>query len=531
MERELLTLVTFFPLVGVFLLLFVPKERHDTIKQMALIIAFVTFLLSLWVYAAFDYRASIIQLEVNIPWITTFGINYHMGIDGISLLLIMLTTLLSILSILASWKSITTGIKGFFIMMLLLETGMLGVFCSLDLFMFYVFWEVMLVPMYFLIGMWGGPRKLYAAIKFVLFTMFGSLLMLVGIIYILFEYQKVTGELSFDMLAIINNLSFGYEQQLWLFGAFALAFAIKVPLFPFHTWLPDAHVQAPTAGSVILAGVLLKMGTYGFIRICLPMFPDATVAYMPYISVLAIIAIIYGALVAMVQKDVKSLVAYSSVSHMGFVMLGLFALNMQAMEGAVMQMINHGISTGALFLLVGMIYERRHTRLIEDFGGLTKVMPVFTVIFMIVTLSSIGLPLTNGFIGELLILLGTFKANVWYAVFAASGVILSACYMLWMFQRVFFGKLTNEENKKLLDLDWREKIIMIPIVILIFWIGIYPKPLFDRIEPAVNLLIQQVGKSTTVMHEPNNINKEFVFIEDAGHDVKKINFNSEVSDE
>ena len=526
MNIDLLTLVTFFPTVGILLLLFVPKEKVDTIKSLSLIISFITMLFSFWVYMAFDPLANGMQLEINIPWITSFGINYHLGIDGISLLLIVMTTILTTVSILASWKSITTGIKGYFISMLLLETGMIGVFCALDLFLFYVFWEVMLVPMYFLIGMWGGPRKMYAAIKFVLFTMFGSLLMLVGIIYILFEYQKVTGEFSFDLLKLVTDLPLGYQQQLWLFGAFALAFAIKVPLFPFHTWLPDAHVQAPTAGSVILAGVLLKMGTYGFIRICLPMFPDATITYLPYICVLSVIAIIYGALVAMVQKDIKSLVAFSSVSHMGFIMLGLFALNMQGLEGAVIQMINHGVSTGALFLLVGMIYERRHTRLIEDFSGIAKVMPLFSVIFMIITLSSIGLPLTNGFVGEFLILLGVFKMNVWYAVFAATGVVLSACYMLWMYQRVFYGKVTHEENKKLLDLDWREKIILLPLVILVFWIGIYPKPLLERIEPAVKSVLQQVGKASTV-----HLNEEFQIEKydniNSAHNEVTLNFDEE----
>ncbi len=503
MEKEILTLVTFFPLLGVLLLMLLPREREDSIKGFALIISFVTFLFSTWMYQMFDPVANGMQFEINIPWITSMGISYHMGIDGISLLLIMLTTILTVLSILASWKSIKTGVKGYFISMLLLETGMIGVFCALDLFMFYVFWEVMLVPMYFLIGLWGGPRRIYAAIKFVLFTMFGSLLMLVGIIFILFQYQKFSGELSFDMMKIIAELPLTYHAQLWLFGAFALAFAIKVPLFPFHTWLPDAHVQAPTAGSVILAGVLLKMGTYGFIRICLPLFPEATITYLPYICILSVIAIIYGALVAMVQKDVKSLVAFSSVSHMGFVMLGMFALNLQGIEGSVMQMINHGISTGALFLLVGMIYERRHTRLIEDFGGIAKVMPVFATFFMIVTLSSIGLPFTNGFIGEFLILLGAFKANPVYGIIAASGVVFAACYMLWMYQRVFFGKVTHEENKKLIDLDWREKIILIPLVVLIFWIGVYPKPFFERIEPAVKKVITQVGKAQTVEVDAN----------------------------
>ncbi|MFQ5453066.1 MAG: NADH-quinone oxidoreductase subunit M [Candidatus Zixiibacteriota bacterium] len=530
MEHDILTLVTFFPLVGIIFLLFIPKTQHNTIKSMSLIISFVTFLLSIWLYVMFDPLANGMQFEINVPWITSFGISYHLGIDGISLLLIVLTTILTMLSILASWKSITNGIKGYFISMLLLEIGMIGVFCAMDLFLFYIFWEIMLVPMYFIIGMWGGPRRVYAAIKFVLFTMFGSLLMLVAIIYILFEYQKYAGEFSCDMIKIINNLPLGYEQQLWLFGAFALAFAIKVPLFPFHTWLPDAHVQAPTAGSVILAGVLLKMGTYGFIRICLPLFPEATIAYLPYICILSLIAIIYGALVAMVQKDVKSLVAFSSVSHMGFIMLGMFALNVQGLEGSVMQMINHGISTGALFLLVGMIYERRHTRLIEEFGGIAKVMPVFSVIFMIVTLSSIGLPLTNGFVGEFLILLGTFKANNVYGIIAASGVIFAACYMLWMYQRVFFGKITKPENAKLLDINWREKIILIPIIIMIFWIGLYPKPFFERIEPAVKQVIYQMGKATTVEIDENMQLKKKLITVKTGHDEVTINLK-EQSDE
>jgi len=501
-ENEILTLVTFFPLIGAVLLLLVPRARYDSVKSISLIIAFVTMLLSFMLYAMFDPLANGMQFEVNIPWITSLGIHYHMGIDGISLLLIVLTAILMVLCILASWNSITTGVKGYFISMLLLETGMIGVFCALDLFLFYVFWEVMLIPMYFIIGVWGGPRRVYAAIKFVLFTMFGSLLMLVAVLYMLFAYQNFSGEYSFDMLKLME-MPIAYQTQLWLFGAFALAFAIKVPMFPFHTWLPDAHVEAPTAGSVILAGVLLKMGTYGFIRICLPMFPEASIAYLPYICVLALIAIIYGALVSMVQKDVKSLVAFSSVSHMGFIMLGMFVLNLEGFEGAVLQMINHGISTGALFLVVGMIYERRHTRMIAEFGGVAKVMPTYAAIFMIVTLSSIGLPLTNGFVGEFLILLGAFKASNLYGVIAASGVVLAACYMLWMYQRVFFGKVTREENKSLKDIDWREKIILVPLVLLIFWIGIYPKPLLERIEPAAKQVLQQVSRATTVEMDDN----------------------------
>ena len=494
MDTVLLPLTTFFPVIGVLLLLFVPKQKHDTIKGTALLISIVAFLLSLWVYYRFDPIASGMQLQINVPWITSLGIHFYMGIDGISLLLIMLTTVLTVLCIVSSWNSVTSGVKGYYISMLLLETGMIGVFSALDLFMFYIFWEVMLIPMYFLIGVWGGPRKVYAAIKFVLFTMFGSLLMLVALLYLYFSYQNFSGEYTFNLMKLMG-MTLPHGVQMWLFAAFALAFAIKVPLWPFHTWLPDAHVQAPTAGSVILAGVLLKMGTYGFIRICMPLFPDATFTFMPYISVLAIIAIIYGALVSMVQKDVKSLVAFSSVSHMGFVMLGLFAFNAQGMQGAVIQMINHGISTGALFLIVGMIYERRHTRMIEDFGGIAKVMPTFSAFFMIVMLSSIGLPFTNGFVGEFLILLGTFRANAVYAIIAASGVILAACYMLWMYQRVIFGKVTKPENEKLTDLTWREKIILIPLVILIFWIGIYPQPFFDRIEPAVRDVIARLNDS------------------------------------
>lgn len=484
-----------FPLVGAALIMFVPKNLHDTIRGVALLISVITMILSFWVYFMFDPVASGMQLVINVPWVSAMGIDFHMGIDGISLLLIVLTTILSVLSILFSWHSPSEGVKGFFISMLVLETGMIGVFCALDIFLFYVFWEVMLVPMYFMIGVWGGPRKIYAAIKFVLFTMFGSLLMLVALLWLYFEYHSFSGEYSFDLLKWME-MPMALHPQLWLMGAFGLAFAIKVPLWPFHTWLPDAHVQAPTAGSVILAGVLLKMGTYGFIRICMPLFPEATLEYVPYISILAIIAIIYGALVSMVQRDIKSLVAYSSVSHMGFIMLGLFTLNTQGMQGAVIQMINHGISTGALFLMVGMIYERRHTRMIADFGGLAKSIPVFSTFFMIVMLSSIGLPLTNGFVGEFLILLGTWKANPTYAILAATGVVLAACYMLWMYQRVIFGKLTKPENEKMTDLTPREKFILIPIIVLIFLIGIYPKPFLDRIEPAVNQLVERFNKKT-----------------------------------
>lgn len=506
MGIDWLSFVTFLPMLGVLILLLVPSNQHTAIRLISLGVALATMLVSFYIGYFFDPIASGMQFEVDVPWVQSLGISYHMGIDGISLLLILLTTVLTVLCILASWTSISHSVKGYFISMLLLTTGMIGVFCSLDLFLFYVFWEVMLIPMYFIIGVWGGVQRVYAAIKFVLFTMFGSLLMLVAILYLYFAYHNATGLYTFDLLSIMT-LNLGYEPQLWLFGAFALAFAIKVPLFPFHTWLPDAHVQAPTAGSVILAGVLLKMGTYGFIRFCLPLFPDATITYMPYIMVLSVIAIIYGALVAMVQKDVKSLVAFSSVSHMGFVMLGMFALNVEGMSGSVLQMLNHGISTGALFLLVGMIYERRHTRLIEDFGGIAKVMPVFAAFFMIVTLSSIGLPFTNGFVGEFLILLGTWQANEVYAIIGASGVILAAVYMLWMYQRVIFGKVTNPQNERLTDLSLREKVILVPLVIFIFWIGIYPKPFFDRIEPAVRQVLLQVSRA-----ESADLNEKYQII-------------------
>lgn len=489
MESWILTIVTFLPLVGIFLILPVSRTKPNLVRQITLGISILTFLFSLYLYFNFDSTTADFQFVINFPWIKSLGISYFMGIDGISLFLILLTTFLTVVSILSTWTAVTEKVKGFMISMLLLETGIIGVFVSLDLFLFYVFWEAMLIPMYFLIGIWGGPRRIYATIKFVLFTLFGSLLMLVAIIVLYFLQHSYTGVYTFNLLEMYKVV-LPYGAQFWLFYAFALAFAIKVPLFPFHTWLPDAHVEAPTAGSVILAGVLLKMGTYGFLRFCLPLFPDAYQSAIPLISILALIGIIYGAMVAMVQKDVKSLVAYSSVSHLGFVMLGLFALNVQAVQGGILQMINHGISTGALFLLVGMIYERRHSRLIDDFGGVAKVMPIFAAFFMIITLSSIGLPGTNGFIGEFLIILGIFKSNIVYAVLAALGVILAAVYMLWMYQRVMFGKVTNPANEKLLDLNLREKITLVPLVILVFWIGLYPKPYLSKMEKSVTALFE-----------------------------------------
>jgi NADH-quinone oxidoreductase subunit M len=423
-------------------------------------------------------------------WVQSYGISYKLGIDGISLLLVLLTTFLTVLCILSSWKAIEVRVKEFMISFLLLETGMVGALVSLDLILFYVFWEVMLIPMYLLIGVWGSPqRRVYAAVKFFLFTMAGSVLMLVAILVLYFINLKATGSPTFDVLEL-NKLGIPLETQYWLFGAFALAFAIKVPMFPFHTWLPDAHSEAPTAGSVILAGVLLKMGTYGFIRFAMPLFPKAAMDLLPLICALALIGIIYGALVSMMQPDLKRLVAFSSVSHLGYVMLGMFALNTQGVQGSIYQMLNHGISTGSLFLIVGMVYERRHTRLISEFGGLSKVMPVFAIFFMIVTLSSIGLPGTNGFVGEFLILLGAFQANVAYGVLATTGVVLGAAYMLWMFQRVMFGKVTHPENEKLKDLSPREITVLVPMVIMIFLMGIYPKLFFSKMDVTVEKFLK-----------------------------------------
>jgi NADH-quinone oxidoreductase subunit M len=509
---SILTIITFLPLVGALPLLAVKKENTKGIRNWALAVSILTFAASVPLFFDFDLLSGRMQFEHSTPWIPSLGIQYHVGIDGISLFLVLLTTLLTPLAILSSWNSIDKRVKEYYLFMLLLETGMIGVFIALDLFLFYVFWEVMLVPMYFLIGVWGGERRIYAAIKFFVYTMAGSVLMLVAIITLYFLNQTASGALTFDFSTILANIQSGNliltsRQQYWLFLAFFVAFAIKVPLFPFHTWLPDAHVEAPTAGSVILAGVLLKMGTYGIIRFCLPLFPEATRELTPLISVLAVIGIIYGALVAMVQPDIKKLVAYSSVSHLGFVVLGIFALNEPGIEGAIYQMLNHGISTGALFLLVGMIYDRRHTRLISDFGGLAAPLPVFSTMFLIVTLSSIGLPFLNGFVGEFLILLGAFgafRANLALPVIATSGVILSAVYMLWMYQRVMFGEVTNPKNKVLKDLSFREKAILVPIVVLIVWMGVYSSPFLRRMDTSVSHVLQSLRSSAVVMEKESS---------------------------
>jgi len=504
-RANILTIVTFFPLAGMIVLLFFKKENTSMIRLWANIVGFAGFFISIPLWLWFDFeRADQFQFVQRIPWIQALGADYHVGIDGITLLLIMLTTLLGPLAILSSWSAVEIRLKEYYAFLLMLQAGMLGVFVSLDFFMFYVFWEVMLVPMYFLIGVWGGPRKLYAAIKFFLYTLVGSVLLLLGILALYFAYPTIaaanpeiaqqfgTGP-TFNILAFHAIAPFlAFNFQYWIFLAFFVGFAIKVPMFPFHTWLPDAHVEAPTAGSVILAGVLLKMGTYGFLRFSLPILPEATVYFVPMMAALSIIAIIYGALVAMMQPDMKKLVAYSSVSHMGFVMLGMFALNPQGLNGSIIQQINHGISTGALFLIVGMIYERRHTREISQFGGLSSVMPNYAVVFLIMTMSSIGLPLLNGFIGEFVIMQGAFQKNIWWAVAGGSGIVLGAAYMLWLYQRTMFGKLDNPANEKLQDMNLREWVVMVPLIIVAFWIGLYPAPFFKALDKPVNKLVEKV---------------------------------------
>lgn len=486
-----LSILIFLPLLGSVGVLFVPKASKGALFATSLFFASLTFFWSLRILWLFEPAEGGMQFVERASWISSYGIEYYIGIDGLSLFLVLLTTFLGPIAILASW-SISKRVKEFLLFMLVLQTSMLGTLMALDLFLFYVFWEAMLIPMYFIIGVWGGTHRIYAALKFVIYTMSGSLLMLVAIITLVTTASRLTQTTSFDLLGLYN-LHLPFTQQMWLFLAFALSFAIKVPLFPFHTWLPDAHVEAPTAGSVILAGVLLKMGTYGFLRFAIPLFPEAALAATPYISTLAVIGIIYGALVAMMQTDLKRLVAYSSVSHLGLVMLGIFALNLQGVQGAVYHMLNHGLSTAGLFLAVGMIYERRHTRKIADFGGLWKPLPVFSIIFLILTLSSIGLPGLNGFIGEFLILLGAFKSFPLWAVGAASGIVLAAIYMLWMYRRVTFGT-TTEENQELKDLSPREIMVLAPILVLIVLMGIYPQPFLTRIAPSVEKIISRVER-------------------------------------
>jgi len=494
MTFPLLSLTVFAPLIGALLLLVLPNrngERDGLVRNIALGISLVVFALTLAVWRAFDGTSADFQLVERVPWIPAFGIDYHVGVDGISLWLIVLTGLLTPLALLSSWHGVEKKVKEFSFFVLALETGMLGVFVSLDLFLFYIFWDAMLIPMYFLIGIWGYDQRVYAAVKFILYTMAGSVLMLIAIIGLAVIHSQATGQWSFNLLQLYQ-LTLDPKTQFWFFLAFALAFAIKVPLFPFHTWLPDAHVQAPTAGSVILAGVLLKMGTYGLIRFAFPLFPDAALQVAPYIGTLAVIGIVYGALVAMVQPDMKKLVAYSSVSHMGFIVLGICAVNVQGMQGAIYQMLNHGISTGGLFMIVGMLSDRRHTRQIAEYGGLKHVTPKLVAAFLIITLSSIGMPGLNGFIGEFLTLMGAYRWRPQFAAVAATGVILSAVYMLWMFQRVNYGPLNNPKNKHLHDLEPREWAALGPTLVLAIVMGVVPNFFLTPMAPSVDRLVQRL---------------------------------------
>ncbi|HEV8524991.1 MAG TPA: NADH-quinone oxidoreductase subunit M [Terriglobales bacterium] len=499
MQNHILSIILFTPMVGALLLLFVPKESKNAIRWLANIFALLGFLVSVplvpWFWAVKDQPGFLFKEGSLNNWIPSIGASYLIGIDGISFLLIMLTTLLGWISILSSWDAIQERVKEYYIWFLVLQTGMLGVFMALDFFIFYVFWEVMLVPMYLLIGIWGGPRKLYAAIKFFLYTLVGSVLLLLGILYLYFNHFRVTGVYTFSIEALYQTApQITGTAALVLFLAFFVGFAIKVPMFPFHTWLPDAHVEAPTAGSVILAGVLLKMGTYGLIRFSLPLFPSVAMNSKVrfWMVVLSIIGIVYGGLVSLMQKDMKKLVAYSSVSHLGFCTLGIFALTPLGLSGSILQQVNHGISTGALFLIVGVLYERRHSREIAEYGGISNVMPWYATITLIMFLSSMGLPLLNGFIGEFTILQGVYTENRAWAAWAVSGIVLAAAYLLWLYQRVFFGPITNPKNEKLHDLTPREVLYFAPLVILAFWIGIYPKPFFRILDRPVTQLVRTV---------------------------------------
>jgi NADH-quinone oxidoreductase subunit M len=483
-----LALMVLLPVVGAMIVALVPRRRSELIYPLALTLSFLPLAVVGYVLWEFEVGAPGYQFTEQVLWYEPWGVSWNVGVDGISLLLLALTAILFPISIAAS-KSIEKNQKMYMVAMLLLETGMLGVFVALDLILFFVFFEITLVPMYLLIGIWGSGNRVYAAVKFFLYTALGSALMLTGIIWL----GVISG--TFDFRAMLD-MSLSGNQQAWLFVAFGVAFAVKVPIFPFHTWLPDAHTEAPTAGSVLLAGVLLKLGTYGFIRFNLTLFPDAAVRFAPWLAALAVVGIIYGAAVAIVQPDIKRLVAYSSVSHLGFIILGIFAMTNQGLTGGVIQMINHGLSTGALFLLVGMIYDRRHTRLIADYGGVAKVMPIFAGLFLFSVFASAGLPGLNGFVGEFMILLGSYLRFPAAAVLAATGVILAAVYLLWAYERVFTGPVTRDENQKLLDLNVREVLIMAPLAVLILFLGVYPKPALDRIEPAVSEVLERIEDAT-----------------------------------
>jgi NADH-quinone oxidoreductase subunit M len=494
LTQHLLSVILFTPLAGAIVLLLVNRRNEDAIRWIANITAALGFAVSLPLWFRYEPLGHTWQFVEKAEWIPSIGAWYYLGVDGFSILLILLTTLMGFIAILSSWTAITERVKEFYVCMLVLQTGMLGAFMALDFLLFFLFWEVMLVPMYFLIGIWGGGRRLYSAIKFFLYTLAGSVVMLLGILALYFYNYSLTNTYTFDV-TVYHQLRMPFEIQKWVFLAFFLGFAVKVPMFPFHTWLPDAHTDAPTAGSVILAAVLLKMGTYGFIRFSLPILPDATRYFVPMMAALSIIGIIYGALVSLAQSDWKRLVAYSSVSHMAMVMLGMFALTPVGITGSIVQQLNHGISTGALFLIVGIVYERRHTREISEYSGLSKVMPVFATVFMIMMLSSIGMPALNGFIGELLILQGVFTVNKLWAAAAATGIVLGAAYMLWLYQRTMFGKVDNPANAAMRDLNARELATFVPLIALAVWIGIYPAPVLARLETSVGRVVARVNSS------------------------------------
>lgn len=487
----MLSLVTLLPIVGALVLAMLPAQLA---KPGALAISLATFVASIPLWFGYDPANPAWQFVEEYSWIPAFGVSYKLGIDGVSLLLVLLTTVLTPIIVLSAFSGVEKGHRGYLALMLALEGAMIGTFVALDTFLFYVFWELVLIPMYFLIGVWGGERRLYAAVKFFIYTVVGSLLMLVAFIGLYMAYHAESGVWSTDLDKLLT-VHLAHGTQLWMFAFFALAFAIKVPMFPLHTWLPDAHVEAPTGGSVVLAGVMLKMGTYGFYRFAIPLFPEGAMTFGPWLIALAVIGIVYGALVAMVQDDVKKLVAYSSVSHLGYVMLGLFAFNVPGVSGSVYQMLNHGVSTGALFLLVGVLYERRHTRAIVEYGGLSKVVPIFAVFFMIITFSSIGLPGLNGFIGEFMILIGAFQYAPVPTVIASTGVIFGAAYMLWCFQRMMFGPLTNQANVGLKDMNVREIGYLAPLVILAFVMGIFPQIFLSRINPSVERFVARMEQN------------------------------------
>jgi len=482
----ILSTLIFLPVAGAALLLLMDRSKEELIKWVSLGVSIITFLVSLLLFTNFDKTTHLMQFTEKHAWIPAWNVNYSLGLDGISVLFVLLSTLITILCVLISWNSIKMKLKEFFISLLVLEGAMIGVFCSLDFMLFYIFWEAMLIPMYLLIGVWGGPNRIYAAVKFFLYTLVGSVLMLVGII-VLYYYAGRT----FDILELMTK-PYPIHMQLMLFWAFFAAFAVKVPMFPVHTWLPDAHTEAPTAGSVVLAAVLIKMGAYGFLRFSMPILPEASKAMTPVMLGLSVIAIIYGGVICLAQTDLKRLIAYSSVSHMGFVTLGIFALNTQGMEGGILQMINHGIVTGALFLSVGAIYDRTHTRQISDYGGVASVMPVYATMFMVFTFAAIGLPATNGFVGEFLIILGGFAASQLAGVLSATGIIIGAGYMLWLYQRVFFME-TNPKVSGLSDIDAREILTLLPMVILVFWIGIYPDTFLGYMHASVGHLLERVN--------------------------------------